>query len=363
MLRNRSPDKYIFLVNYLGGVLTLDESSKITGKELFSNVCKCLGVREYWYFGLQYESLKKEPRWLRPNSKVYRIIRKNNAPLFFLVKYFPEDISTVVDKVSLSLIYNQCKGSIISGGIYCPPETSILLASYSLQSDQGDWAHVDYDSLRLENLLPKTVLEQYTMSRQSWLDSLLGWHKDHEGYTSVESQLEYVRITQQLGMYGVNYFNTTWLGSPAWIGIHPRGINIYQDNMLVPKTGLKWVFIRMVHYTCKKFVVTPVMESASPYIFCMSSLRKTKQVFELAVGYHHLYLRVRSISVINHTPDEFGIRSQEDGEKFKETSEEICENPTAVRLPLKNGNKKISKRIISKNELPVLNEEEEALLM
>lgn len=42
-----------------------------TGKQLFDQVAKTVGLREIWYFGLQYTDTKGFPTWLKLNKKVY----------------------------------------------------------------------------------------------------------------------------------------------------------------------------------------------------------------------------------------------------------------------------------------------------
>lgn len=43
---------------------------KITGKVLFELVCKTIGLRESWYFGLQYKDAEGSHWWLRMEEKV-----------------------------------------------------------------------------------------------------------------------------------------------------------------------------------------------------------------------------------------------------------------------------------------------------
>lgn len=44
--------------------------SKSTGKQLFDLVTRTIGVREVWYFGLRYTSVKGFTTWLRFDKKV-----------------------------------------------------------------------------------------------------------------------------------------------------------------------------------------------------------------------------------------------------------------------------------------------------
>lgn len=44
--------------------------AKASGKQLFEQVTKTIGVRETWYFGLQYVDNKGYMSWLRFDKKV-----------------------------------------------------------------------------------------------------------------------------------------------------------------------------------------------------------------------------------------------------------------------------------------------------
>lgn len=337
-------------IHYITGQLSLQINTKTTGKELFTQVCCSLGVKKFEYFGLQYEGKKKRVGWLRPGKKVHHVIGNyGTTPLFFLVKYFPEEIGKLGDNVAISLIYNQCKKEIVAGTIFCPPETSILLASYVLQAEEGDWAHVDHYSIEPGSMIPGNVLSQYTMSPIAWGDSLKDWHKDHEGLTPIEAQIEYLKIAQYLGMYGVSYFKAKNGGEMVWIGIHPKGINIYQETLLFPKTILKWVFIKMVHYSCKKFIVRLVLETVQEYVFQMKNMRTARLIFELAVGYHHLHVQNR------YLPTQPSQYSELEKEKFKETTEELHSIETTKHDSII---RKIKKRNSTYIQLPTLKEED-----
>ncbi|XDV36845.1 hypothetical protein PO909_006561 [Leuciscus waleckii] len=41
-----------------------------TGKQLFDQVVKTIGLREIWYFGLQYQDSKGFSTWLKLNKRV-----------------------------------------------------------------------------------------------------------------------------------------------------------------------------------------------------------------------------------------------------------------------------------------------------
>jgi hypothetical protein len=113
-----------------------------TGKQLFDQVVKTIGLREIWYFGLQYKDTKGLTTWLKLNKKVLsQDIAKESPLLFkFRAKYFPEDASEeIIQDITLRMFFLQVKDAILTEEIYCPPETCVLLASYATQAKYGDY--------------------------------------------------------------------------------------------------------------------------------------------------------------------------------------------------------------------------------
>jgi len=66
-----------------------------TGKQLFDQVVKTIGLREIWFFGLQYVDSKGYSTWMKLNKKVLSQDVKKENPLQFKFrgKFFPEDVS------------------------------------------------------------------------------------------------------------------------------------------------------------------------------------------------------------------------------------------------------------------------------
>jgi len=57
----------------------------------------------------------------------------------FLGKFYPEDVAEeLVQEVTQHLFFLQVKQAILSMDIYCPPEASVLLASYAVQAKVGN---------------------------------------------------------------------------------------------------------------------------------------------------------------------------------------------------------------------------------
>ncbi len=70
-------------------------SWKATGQELFDLVCRTIGLRETWYFGLQYNDSKGYVAWLKLEKKVrdQDVVKTQPMNFLFLAKFYPEDVS------------------------------------------------------------------------------------------------------------------------------------------------------------------------------------------------------------------------------------------------------------------------------
>ena len=57
------------------------------------------------------------------------------TPVPFVFLFYPENVAEeLVQEITQHLFFLQVKQSILSMDIYCPPEISVLLASYALQA-------------------------------------------------------------------------------------------------------------------------------------------------------------------------------------------------------------------------------------
>uniref|UniRef100_A0AAX7VSA3 FERM domain-containing protein n=1 Tax=Astatotilapia calliptera TaxID=8154 RepID=A0AAX7VSA3_ASTCA len=277
-----------------------------TGKQLFDQIVKTIGLRETWFFGLQYKDSKGFSTWLKLNKRVTAQDVKRDNPLLikFRAKFYPEDVAEeLIQEATQRLFFLQVKESILNDDIYCPPETAVLLASYAVQVKLGDYRD-DYHVpgyLAKEKLLPQRVLEQHKLNKSQWEERIQVWHKEHKGILRYyNAMLEYLKIAQDLEMYGVNYFNIkNKKGSELWLGVDALGLNIYdKKDKLTPKIGFPWSEIRNISFNDKKFVIKPIDRKAPDFVFYVPRLRINKRILALCMGNHDLYMRRRKPDTI-----------------------------------------------------------------
>jgi hypothetical protein len=276
-----------------------------TGKQLFDQVVKTIGLREIWYFGLQYTDTKNFPTWLKLNKKVLQQDVKKDPTLQFKfrAKFYPEDVADeIIQDITLRLFYLQVKDLILSDDVYCPPETSVLLASYAMQVKYGDYSQEQHKSgcLASDRLLPQRVIGQYKMSTEEWERRIMVWWADHRGMNRDAAMLEYLKIAQDLDMYGVNYFEIkNKKGTELFLGVDALGLNIYEKaDKLTPKVGFPWSEIRNISFNDKKFVIKPIDKKSNDFVFYAPRLRINKRILALCMGNHELYMRRRKPDTI-----------------------------------------------------------------
>lgn len=161
--------------------------------------------------------------------------------LHFKVKYYPEDVAEeLIEKSTIELFFAQVKNYIHSDEIYCPPDTSALLASYALQAKYSDheeaadkkWA------TQIKKLLPERVLKQHKMELSEWEENIVNMWKKHKGLEEEDAMMEYLKLSQNLEMYGVTFFKIrNRKGTELLLGVTALGIDIYKTEDKYDVTG------------------------------------------------------------------------------------------------------------------------------
>lgn len=274
-----------------------------TGKQLFDQVVKTIGLREIWFFGLQYTDTKGFETWLKLNKKVQSQDVKKESPLQFKfrAKFFPEDVSEeLIQEVTRRLFFLQVKEDILTEKTFTPAETAVLLASYALQAKHGQFnkeIHTS-ESLKTERLVPERFITQ------KLIDDVPGrclvWWAEHESLAREDAMIEYLKAAQDLEMYGVNYFEIkNKRGTELHLGVDALGLNIYEkEDKLTPKIGFPWSEIRNISFNDKKFIIKPIDKKAPDFVFYASRLRINKRILALCMGNHELYMRRRKPDTI-----------------------------------------------------------------
>ncbi|CAH2052752.1 unnamed protein product, partial [Iphiclides podalirius] len=332
--RKKASKSFPVKVCTLDAELEFNLEWRATGRDLFDLVCRTIGLRETWFFGLQFEDTKHFISWLKLDKRVQDqcVSQMPGTPFMLLCKLYPEDVAEeLIQEVTQHLLFLQVKQAILSMDIYCPPEASVLLASYAVQAKYGDYDESAYKPgmLASEDLLPQRVIDQYQMTPEMWEDRIKIWYADHKGMSRDEAEMEYLKIAQDLDMYGVNYFAiNNKKETDLYLGVTALGLNIYEkDNKLTPKTTFPWSEIKHISFDDKKFVIKFVDKSVTNFIF-FSPKGMNKLILDLCIGNHDLYMRRRK-------PDTMEVQQMKAQAKEEKQRRQIERNKLAREKQLR----------------------------
>ncbi|CAD6190444.1 unnamed protein product [Caenorhabditis auriculariae] len=270
-----------------------------TGRNLFDAVCRIIGLREVWFFGLQFTNKKRIPCWLQMDKTICSQDVPNESDgslhFLFLVKFYPEDVEPeLILDLTRHLFFLQIKQAILSMDLYCSPEASVLLASFAVQAMHGDCTD-DVGPLDLEKLLPKSVIDQYDMSADMWRERIKRWWMNNAGQTREEAEMEYLRVAQDLEMYGILYYPIcNKKETDLHLGISAQGLGIYKGgNRITPRPFFSWSEIKNIQFKSKKRLFHMKTVDKSTISFRSRECSIDSSILDLCIGTHNLYLRRR----------------------------------------------------------------------
>lgn len=272
-----------------------------TGRELFYKVVSHVGLKEIWYFGLEYTDSRDTLSWLKLNRKVLNHDIKWHGSVIrvkFLVKFYPEDLNDeLIQLVTQKLFFLQARAAVVEDEIYCPTDKAVLLASLSCQAEFGQYNLLPKSGgfLANEKLLPDRIFSQYKLSRDNWNRRITELWKRHGDMHNDDAIIAYLKIVQDLEMYGVAYFEVeNKKGSNLWLGIDTFGLHIYErGNKLTPKVGFPWNEIKTLSFTNRRFMIRPIEKKSPDFVFSVPLISTNKRILALSMGNHELYMRRR----------------------------------------------------------------------
>ena len=133
----------------------------------------------------------------------------------------------------------------------------------------------------LLNFLPliwNSVMDQHNLSREQWEERISTWHAEHQGMlrwvvlfapignefvmneisqlatsNREDAMMEYLKVAQDLEMYGVNYFEIkNKKGTQLWLGVDALGLNIYEKDdkykIISDNNDSEWNYILFVSF-------------------------------------------------------------------------------------------------------------------
>ncbi|XP_028990190.1 FERM and PDZ domain-containing protein 2 isoform X2 [Betta splendens] len=211
---------------------------KSRGRDLFDMIVAHSNLAEHFYFGLAYID-DNEFFFVDNNTKIYKVAPDSwkKVPtaafvLFFRVKFFVNDISILLHKQTRHQYYLQLRRDLLDDRLSCHEETALYLGALALQTEYGDCMSEAYgrNYYRPDQYVSKSVMEKRALPYIQ--AELLRLHMSNAQMLHEESELEFLKVCQQLPEYGVFFHRAVRERKPSEggiiLGVCAKGVIIYE---------------------------------------------------------------------------------------------------------------------------------------
>ncbi|XP_067271771.1 tyrosine-protein phosphatase non-receptor type 4b isoform X3 [Pseudorasbora parva] len=275
-------------------VQTFRVNKQDQGRILLEVVYKHLELTEQDYFGLQLaDDSSDSQRWLDPNKPVRKQLKRPSPHyLRFRVKFFVSDPGKLQEEYTRYLYFLQLKQDILSGRLPCPQNTAVVLASYAVQAELGDYSHSEH--------LPGYLSEYSFIPNppQDFEKEVAKLHQEHNGLTPAQSEFNYLNAARTLELYGVElHYARDHCNAEIYIGVLSAGISVYKDRVRV--NHFPWLKIVKISFKSKQFFIQlrkELTENRESLLgFNMMSYRACKNLWKACVENHTFFRLERPV--------------------------------------------------------------------
>ncbi|XP_068693882.1 FERM domain-containing protein 3-like [Montipora foliosa] len=271
--------------------LSCDFKRDVKGQTVFDEVCRTLDLLEKDYFGLRYVDDAKQRHWLDLNKSVIKQMKSLKPPykLFFRVKFYSVDPSTLHEEITRYQFFLQVKRDILHGRLLCTFNDLVDLGAYIVQAEIGDYEEEDHgDNYVSEfHIVPKQSdkLEKKIMEN----------HKQLTGQVPSTAEKNFLASVKGLDMYGVDPHPCKDQDNiQLYLGLTPVGIAIIREGKKV--SGFVWSEILKCTYEGKVFYVQVQREDRKAnYGFRLPDPLACKHLWKCAVEHRAFYSHNESV--------------------------------------------------------------------
>ncbi|KAJ8923374.1 hypothetical protein NQ315_001932 [Exocentrus adspersus] len=276
------------------------------GAVLLEQVYQHLELVEKDYFGLQYSDDRCSPnnsspewmRWLDPSKSIKKQLGNCQYPLYFRVKFYVSDPSKLQEEYTRYQFYLQLRRDILEERFHLPTSTAILLASYTVQSELGDYQPEEHGPNYLSNL---QLVPGQTEDIEKKISEL---HKLHKGQLPADAEFNFLDHAKKIEMYGVELHkakdNTN---KELQLGVTHIGLVVFQNNIRI--NVFSWSKIMKISFKRKQFFIQLRRELSESYDtllgFNMETYRSCKTLWKSCVE-HHTFFRLHSPRIRQSVP-------------------------------------------------------------
>ncbi|XP_029933905.1 FERM and PDZ domain-containing protein 2 [Myripristis murdjan] len=235
--------------------------------DVFDMIVAHSNLVEHFYFGLAYID-DNEFFFLENDTKISKVapdswkkVPTATFVLFFRVKFFVSDISLLLHKLTRHQYYLQLRKDLLEDRLSCHEETALYLGALALQAEYGDCPPQVYSRnyFRPDQYVSKSVMERRALPYIQ--EELLRLHINNAQMLTDESELEFLKVSQQLPEYGVFFYRVKRDKRPAdgemVLGVCAKGVVVYEVRNGCRSTSqtLDWRETASISSNKRKFVI------------------------------------------------------------------------------------------------------------
>ncbi|XP_013128810.1 tyrosine-protein phosphatase non-receptor type 13 isoform X2 [Oreochromis niloticus] len=240
---------------------------KSRGRDVFDMIVAHFNLVEHFYFSLAYID-DNEFFFVDNDTKISKVapdswkkVPTATFVLFFRVKFFINDISLLLHKQTRHQYYLQLRRDLLEDRLSCHEETALYLGGLALQTEYGDSMAEVYGRgyYRPDQYVSKSVLEKCALPYIQ--GELLRLHTNNAQMLTDESELEFLKVCQQLPEYGVLFYRVTREKKPSdgeiILGVCAKGVIVYEvkDGSRSTAQTFYWRDTATISSSKHKFVV------------------------------------------------------------------------------------------------------------
>ncbi|XP_054611873.1 band 4.1-like protein 3b isoform X7 [Dunckerocampus dactyliophorus] len=273
-----------------GSDYTLNVEKRVKSHVLFDKVCDHLNLLEKDYFGITYRDVENQKNWLDPSKDLKKQIRTLPWNFAFNVKFYPPDPSQLTEDITRYYLCLQLRNDVVSGRLPCSFATHIVLGSYMVQSELGDY---DPEELGSDYISELRFAPNQTKELE---EKVMELHKTYKGMTPADAEIHFLENAKKLSMYGVDLHHAKDSeGVEIMLGVCASGLLIYRDRLRINRFA--WPKILKISYKRNNFYIKirpgEFEQFESTIGFKLPNHRAAKRLWKVCVE-HHTFFRLVS---------------------------------------------------------------------
>ncbi|XP_047232107.1 FERM and PDZ domain-containing protein 2 isoform X2 [Girardinichthys multiradiatus] len=270
---------------------------KTRGGDVFDMIVAHSNLVEHFYFGLAYIDdnefffIDNDTKISKVASDSWKKVPTTTFVLFFRIKFFVNNISLILHKQTRHQYYLQLRRDLLEDRLSCHEETALYLGGLALQAEYGDCMPEvkGRNYYRPDQYVSKSMMEKRALP--SIQAELLRLHANNAQMLTDESELEFLKVCQQLPEYGVLFHRVIREKKPSdgeiILGVCAKGVIVYEvkDGCRSTTQNFYWRETATISSNKRKFIIE-FRGSRKKYIFITERSRIAKYLCNLCSAQH-----------------------------------------------------------------------------